>query len=150
MFDIITSRDFLAKLEADHADFKAQPDSTRHALNCVITAYHLHEWIWGDWLKTDYATWQKFGVHDLESFREWLRTAWPGFQTAEALTNGAKHFTQAPVTERVACYGEGPYGVGPYGKPYLLIDHGSSATTQLFAITCSPWSGGNQRRASPC
>jgi len=59
MFDIITSRDFLAKLEADYTDFKAQPDSARHALNRIITAYHLHEWIWGDWLKTDYATWKK-------------------------------------------------------------------------------------------
>jgi hypothetical protein len=98
----------------------------------VITAYHLHEWIWGDWLKADYATWQRIGLRDLASFREWLTTAWPGFQTAEALTNGAKHFTQAPVTERIAGYGEGPYGIGPYGEPYLLIDHGSSAAAQRW------------------
>lgn len=128
MFNISTSRDFLAKLEADYADFKAQPDSARHALNCIITAYHLYEWVWGDWLKTDHATWKKLHIRDIESFRKWVTTAWSGFQTAEALANGAKHFTRAPVTERIAGYGRGPYGIGPYGRPYLLIDHGSSAT----------------------
>jgi hypothetical protein len=45
MFDIITSRDFLGKLEADYKDFKAQSDSARYALNCIITAYHLHVWV---------------------------------------------------------------------------------------------------------
>jgi hypothetical protein len=42
MFDIVTSQDFLNKLDAEYADFKAQPDSTRHALNFIMTAYHLH------------------------------------------------------------------------------------------------------------
>ena len=42
MFDIITSRDFLAKLEADFADFEKEPGSARLALNCAITGYHLH------------------------------------------------------------------------------------------------------------
>jgi hypothetical protein len=59
MFDIETSEDFLNKLEAEYADFKAQPDSTRQALNCIMTAYHLHEWVWGDWLKTDHETWNR-------------------------------------------------------------------------------------------
>ena len=27
MFDIVRARDLLSKLEADHTDFKAQPDS---------------------------------------------------------------------------------------------------------------------------
>ena len=48
MFDIITSRDFLAKLEADFEDYERNPQSARHAVNCVITAYHIHEWVWGD------------------------------------------------------------------------------------------------------
>jgi hypothetical protein len=47
MFDIITSRDFLAKLEADWDDFMKEPHSARLALNCAITAFHLHEWVIG-------------------------------------------------------------------------------------------------------
>jgi hypothetical protein len=53
MFDIITHRDSHAKLKADFDDFANEEDSARLALNCAITAYHLHEWVWGDWLKTD-------------------------------------------------------------------------------------------------
>jgi len=132
MFDIITSHDFLAKLEADYDDFKEQPDSARHALNCIITAYHLHEWVWGDWLKADHATWRNLSIRDHDSFKEWLDANWPGFSVTQSLANGAKHFIrQAPVgTERVAGYGCGPYGVGPYGQPYLLIDYGATAANR--------------------
>jgi hypothetical protein len=133
MFDIITARDFLAKLEADYADFKEQPDSARLALNCIITAYHLHEWVWGDWLKTDYVIWQKLGIRDKDSFKKWIAANWSGFETAEALTNGIKHFrVQPPVTDRIVGYGSGPYGVGPCGKPYLLVDYGEDANAQRW------------------
>jgi hypothetical protein len=33
---------FLGMLKADFAEFEQNRDSARHALNCVITAYHLH------------------------------------------------------------------------------------------------------------
>ncbi len=127
-FDIITSGDFLAKLDADYDDFKRQPDSSRHALNCIITAYHLHEWVWGDWLKIDYATWGKLGIRDDESFRSWLEGNWHGFGVVQSLANGTKHFVRqnAIGAERVAGYGCGPYGIGPYGQPYLLIDYGTA------------------------
>jgi hypothetical protein len=126
MFDINTSRDFLAKLEADYADFKSQPDSARHALNCIITSYHLREWVWGDWLKTDYAMWQVLGIRCDLTFRAWLAHEWAGFGVVESLTNGAKHFNRStkPETQRIAGYGCGPYSVGPFGKAYLLIDYG--------------------------
>jgi hypothetical protein len=126
MFNI-TSQDFLAKLEADYADFKAQPDSARHALNCIITAYHLYEWVWGDWLKTDHVTWGKLSIRGRETFKDWLYSNCPGFAVMESLTNGAKHFVRKtnPETQHVSGYGCGPYGVGPYGRPYLLIDYGA-------------------------
>jgi len=44
-------RAYLAKLEADFADFMKERGSERLALNCAVTAYHLHEWVWHDWLK---------------------------------------------------------------------------------------------------
>ena len=42
-FDIVTCQDFHAKLTADFDDFAKEEDSGRVALNCAITAYHLHE-----------------------------------------------------------------------------------------------------------
>lgn len=129
MFDIVRARDLLSKLEADHTDFKAQPDSARHALNCIITAYHLHEWVWGDWLNADHATWKKLGIRDCKSFTRWLESEWHDFIMVQSLTNGAKHFIRQEMgkTDRIAGYGMGPYGVGPYGYPYLLIDCGDDA-----------------------
>jgi hypothetical protein len=58
MFGIDTSSDFLVKLEADFADFEKQPGSGLLALNCAMTANHMYEWVWGDWLKTDHDVWK--------------------------------------------------------------------------------------------
>jgi hypothetical protein len=140
MFNIITSEDFLVKLEADYADFKLQPDAARHALNCIITAYHLIEWVWGDWLKKDYVTRQSLGCTQcaegrscIDIFKERLAAVeWPSLTVVQAIANGAKHFriekgSVVETTQRITGYGKGPYGVGPFGRPYLLIDYGTEA-----------------------
>jgi hypothetical protein len=130
MFDIVSSRDFLSKLEADYADFKSQPDSARHALNCIITAYHLTDWVWGDLLMRDDALLNELNVTSIDTFKAWLDREWPGFGVVQKLTNGTKHFIRkmSAETQRIAGYGCGPFGVGPYGKPYLLIDYGADKT----------------------
>jgi hypothetical protein len=51
MFDINNSRDFYQKLLQDFDDYMEQQDSVRHAMNCAITAHHLADWIWGDFVK---------------------------------------------------------------------------------------------------
>ena len=92
MFDIKTSRDFYQKLLEDFADLQDDPRSARLAINCCITAYHMHEWVWGDWLKTDYATWKNFGIRDKETFLSWLDENEPWFQLMQDICNGSKHF----------------------------------------------------------
>jgi hypothetical protein len=43
-FGITTAREFLEKLHQEHHDFAGSRFlSARHALNAIITAYHLHE-----------------------------------------------------------------------------------------------------------
>jgi hypothetical protein len=135
MFDIATSRDFLLKLEAEYADFKAQPDSARHALNCIITAYHLGEWVWGDWLKTNNELRQKLAIDSKQTFDSWLDASMPAYALLQKMANGEKHFVRPTIekTQRIAGYGCGPYGGGRYGQPYLLIDYGTE--TQESWIT---------------
>ena len=54
-FDIRSPSDFLQKLRDEQADFiKSHCLDARHALNAVMTAYHLHEWVWGGFAKRDY------------------------------------------------------------------------------------------------
>jgi hypothetical protein len=146
MFGITTSRDFLAKLEADFDDFTKEPHSARLALNCAITAYHLHEWVWGDWLKTDFVTWKALGIRDKETFLGWIDKVCPPFSTIQQLTNGTKHFgpVQQFKTERVGAPpfmfddrgagfdvgvfdGPMPYEAAKHGNGYLLIDYGDGA-----------------------
>ena len=99
MFDITTCRDFYRKLKADSEDFAKEQDSGRLALNCIITAYHLHEWVWGDWLKTDYAAWKQLGIKDKDSFVAWIERECPAFTTVQDLANGAKHFIRSGSEE---------------------------------------------------
>ncbi|MGH7039187.1 MAG: hypothetical protein ACREFK_04150 [Stellaceae bacterium] len=146
LFDIITSRDFLEKLEADFEDFRKNPHSARLALNCAITAFHFHEWVWGDWLKTDYATRKTLGIRDKDSFLAWIDNACVWFKTIQDLANGAKHFGSSGnfKAERVgapplmfdeleAGWGQGafggpiPYEAETHGKGCLLIDYGEGA-----------------------
>lgn len=138
MFDITTSRDFLWKLEADFDAFTREPHSASLALNCALSAYHLHEWVWGDWLKTEYATWKTLGIRDKNGFLAWIDRACPWFITIQELANGTKHFRSPPFATEFAVsppyvYGEPakewdegypkPY-VADGGKGHLLLDHG--------------------------
>lgn len=129
MFDIETCRDFHKKLNADFDDFVKEQDSARLAMNCVITAYHLHEWVWGDWLKTAYSAWKELGIRDKDSFLAWIERECPAFNTVQDLANGAKHFIreESVKTRHVGGYGMGPFGIGPFGASYLLIDYGTDA-----------------------
>jgi hypothetical protein len=72
MFDMVTSHDFYAMLVQDFNDFMNEQCSARRALHCAVTAYHLHEWVWGDWLSKDYGTWKALGIRDRDSFLAWI------------------------------------------------------------------------------
>jgi hypothetical protein len=91
MFDIVTSRDYLAKLEADFADFMKEPGSEQRAVNCAITAFHLHEWVWTDWLKADSARRQFFGAATKGDFVAAIVRACPWFLVMQEIANAAKH-----------------------------------------------------------
>ncbi|MBZ5510516.1 MAG: hypothetical protein LAN70_05025 [Acidobacteriia bacterium] len=134
MFDISSSQDFYAMLVQDFDEFIEDQQSSRRAIHCAITAYHLHEWVWGDWLGTDYLTRKALSIRDKESFLAWIDKACPWFSSIQALANGSKHFIRKPGfdTQKIQGYGQGPYGVGPYGQPYLLIDFGEQAAEHRF------------------
>jgi hypothetical protein len=144
MFDITTSHDFLMKLEADFDDFMKEPHSARLALNCALTAYHLCEWVWADWLK-DQKVLQGSVLRKRDDFLKWIDTACPWFETIQELANGTKHLRHPSfTTERVgappfmldelgAGFDEGnwdgpmPYVAEMHGEGCLLIDYGEGA-----------------------
>jgi hypothetical protein len=92
MFDIASSEDFYAALVSDFDDLMTEPHSARRALHCAMTAYHLHEWVWGDWLKHDEQVKAALGIRDKDSYVEWLHASCIWFGFVQSLANGAKHF----------------------------------------------------------
>jgi hypothetical protein len=146
IFDIANSRDFLWKLEADFDEFMKEPGSGRLALNCALTAYHLHEWVWGDWLKA-----QKI-FKNKDAFLAWIDTACPWFRAMQELANGTKHFGPGP-SFKAEFVGSTQYIWGqpavewdegaprPYvadgGKGHLLLDFGAGTGEHRWKTAAS-------------
>lgn len=47
---LITPRDMVDKMKLEFEDFKLDTNSPRHAINFVLTAHHLKEWVWKSYL----------------------------------------------------------------------------------------------------
>lgn len=130
MFDIVTARDFYAMLVEDFDDFMSEPHSARRAMHCAITAYHIHDWIWADWLKDDDQLRVALGIGNKKGdFASWLSNGSPWFAMIASVANGTKHFITRTGfdTVRVAPAGPGEIPTGPYGKGYLIFDLGEDA-----------------------
>jgi hypothetical protein len=145
MFDIRTSRDFYAMLVEDFDDYVAEPHSTRRALHCAITAYHLHEWVWGDWLKKDLAIQKELGINSKKAFEDWVGGACAWFPDIRDLVNGTKHFSsgQGFETMRVAAAPfafdqlEAGLDQGAFDGPIPFLD--SDQTSGGGAKGCLPY-----------
>ena len=139
MFGITSGEDFFQKVCADHERLAEDIADPRAAMNCILSLYHLHEWVWACCLKDNRAVREPLGIHRKKEFCEWLEKNCPHFNLMQDLANGIKHCR--PIchpARQVKGFGQGPYGLGPYGTPYLLIDLGEDeerATRYLVAST---------------
>jgi hypothetical protein len=124
MFDINSSCDFYRKLLEDFDDYMDHQDSARHAMNCAITAHHLADWVWGDFVKDDDTLKAKLGIKDIHEFRRWIDTQSVWYGVVQGLSNGSKHFIReaAEGTHKIGGFGTGGFGQGPYGMSYLAIE----------------------------
>jgi len=133
----------------DFDDFMEEPQSARRAIHCAISAYHLHDWVWGERLAHDANLRAAMGCGDSKAeFVAWCcRMAWH-FALVQEIATGSKHFRPSSglEAERVeappfmwdttgAGWDEGAWGgpirylqapgpFGPKGQGYLLIDQG--------------------------
>jgi hypothetical protein len=84
-FEINTTALFFRKLIEDHEDFYKDRTSSRVALNCVMTAWHLHEWVYNEYNLS--STYPKLRI-----YQDYLKVSCPSFQLMQDLANGTKHF----------------------------------------------------------
>lgn len=125
MFSIVTATDFLRKVEQDWKMLEADFANPGLAINCILSSYHLHEWLWARQLKDKNP--RKLNeqvLRDKDAFVAWLEANCPHFNLLQELANGSKHCAPVHPTDHVEGYGQGPFGVGPFDKAYLLIDLG--------------------------
>jgi hypothetical protein len=139
MFGPLTCRDFYAMLVEDFDDFMAEPQSARRAWHCALTAYHLHEWVWGDWLKSNRQVRDHLKVNSSVEFLRWVEQHCVWFWYVQQLATGAKHFVRQPGSQPILVgqYGQGGYGTGPYGQGYLIVDLGEEAGDERYQTAAS-------------
>ena len=97
-FEIIDSRGFYNKLLEDYEAFLTDTSSSRLAVNCTMTAWHLGEWIFWEFRSSHFSSFRK-----VEDYTLHLRTVVePDLDIMRCITNGSKHFGPpngvAPIT----------------------------------------------------
>lgn len=156
MFDITTATDLYRVLVEDFDEFMATMHSSRRALHCATTAYHLREWVWHDWLEHDNVSRSRIGVADENGFNAWVNRSCVWFPVVRQIVNGNKHFTSqaafdtmlvaaAPLSlDQIGAgfdhgvwagpirFVSGSIPVGPNGQGCLLIDFGAFAGDQRW------------------
>lgn len=136
MFAIETAGLFLQKVKDDLTELEQNISDAGRAMNCILSAYHLHEWVWARWLKAQAPkSIRGTMITDKDSFVAWLDRNCPHFSLLQELANGTKHCMPIVSTAKIAGYGMGSYGIGPYGVPYLLVDNGEAlAADDRFVV----------------
>jgi len=125
VFGITTATDFRAKAARDNAALQAEIENADLAINAVLSAYHLYEWVWRLVLKPiKPALVRGSALRSKDDWVKWLDTNCPHFGLLQELANGSKHCLPVAAAVQIEGYGDGPYGIGPFGLPYLLIDLG--------------------------
>jgi hypothetical protein len=94
-FELKDHHDYLAKLNAEHADLQQEPLSSRHAINFAMTAYHMCEWIWEHETLVN----SNPAYTSAKSFYDAVNRACPIIPIMRDLTNGSKHtkITRGPA-----------------------------------------------------
>lgn len=95
-YEIKNSLDFFRKLLDEREDFLKNPASARYAINCAITAWQLHDWVYAE--RNNYPFMSQF--KSKADFRDYLYCKERDFRTIHDLADGAKHYelTKRPTT----------------------------------------------------
>jgi len=96
-FEITNAREFYEKLLEDYAAFRQDPISSRLAINCAMTAWHLSEWLYWEYRATLITTYPT----DTSYLRDLRLTQCPDLEILRSITNGSKHYTPPGPEQRV-------------------------------------------------
>jgi hypothetical protein len=122
-FGLNSAADFLQKLRQERADFiQSSCLDPRHALNAVMTAYHLCEWVF-----PELSGRRDFPHRDLGAFRQALKEiADSPIADAGRITNGTKHFKQDRIRtgEQKGLFQRNMVQPNAFDVSYLWLERG--------------------------
>lgn len=81
-FEIKNSRDLFKKLQEEYKDLENDELSSRHAINCAMTAWHLTDWTFKEYMSSH-------GFNDIGKYRESLTCA--SLKIMHDIAKGGKH-----------------------------------------------------------
>ncbi len=91
---LISPRDMLEKMKLEFEAFKDDNKSSRHAMNFLLTAYHLKEWVWKSYLENNHELRSKISstLHDEKDYFCLLNLECSEMKYIRELANNTKHF----------------------------------------------------------
>lgn len=89
-FDNRNSEDFHTKLCEDYAEFMKDTFSSRVAINCAMTAWHLTEWVYHESFT---------GTYSKNAFQTKLKAVCPSLQIMNDIADGTKHWVLSRTHE---------------------------------------------------
>lgn len=94
-FEIENSKGFYEKLKAEYEDFDKEHLNPRHAINAAITSWHLTDWTYQEFFKTDSrfqdSREEKRNISGLSKYQEFLKESCSELELMRQITNGSKH-----------------------------------------------------------
>jgi hypothetical protein len=94
-FEIENSQGFFEKLQAEYNDFDKEHLNPRFAINASITSWHLSDWTYQEFFKTDSRFQESIEngktVSGLSKYQEFLKIQCPELEFMRTITNGSKH-----------------------------------------------------------
>ena len=99
-FDIKSSSDYFNKLKEDYIEFCLNKTSSRVAINCAMTSWHLADWTYKEF---NQQLLSQFSVFN--SYKDNLKTLCPDLKIMQDITNGSKHFSITKYTPKIKTTG---------------------------------------------
>ena len=126
LFGIGTIGEYLAFCAEAVAEFKVAQDNLLRAFSAILALNHLL-----DWLQYKLTVEERHALSLAESkigvsVKEEFESRNADIKRVREIANGFKHLRLEHPTEKIAGYGQGPYGTAPYGESYLLVDLGEN------------------------
>ena len=117
-FEIQNSKGFFKKLQDEYKDFDKEHLNARFAINCAITSWHLTDWTYQEFFKSDErfqdSRESKKTVSGLSKYQEFVKKTCPELEYMRLITNGSKH-CKVNQTHRTIV-SEGDYSIYDYSR----------------------------------